>query len=1004
MAVLQHYYTSYVNRETGSAGFQVKAMSPGISSDTQSTITRLISYRIPSRLDEYETSTHPVALRYYYRSPEEAILLCSQSNGTDENGRPGNFFAHSLITEPDIFANMPAILYWRSPLWRTKDQATRSVIEPLHSLEEIETSLDVEGVWHFLAQGKRIEQFHQLMAAVVHCNSTQRRIVIIDDADHVALWIAAISFMLPPDYRPLLSFATYHHDPYQSQFMVTGTTSDSSFRASPDEYMSYFILNTETGKISDVDASAYAYEAAQAAQSYEIYESKLLSFITETIPFFPRPERIDEQLDYMALYAGLLAPNHAVSLTTKELKAIHVVLTTFEQMRYFTQEDLDDLRQIGGLLQETSLSQKDADVDLEYGRVVALLKKHKVPTDQSALREITYITQHLVNDIDLTPTLRRLEYMQQTYGEDLVIDTVNSPKYLQWLNQLTETITVAQLTQLWKHIGGFLTPGPHSKTFVITSLTCLNMYRNSRQASSKEVNKAFEALILAMVDHEKDWLRLIVGNSSLLPERTFEHFYCWMVGRYPLAARLPYREIAQIAYPDIIRNELRYEIARADQSKRLPVLEEWADYARSLQLTFLPTLLQEGITRIMKDTPENQRSKLATKILVNPALAPLPPDVEERLVSDAISEVSLSHYTPLDIELCKKYRTRIPSSTDTRVIMDGLLVMSSGDLNEELAHRLQQRMTNLRPEVYEADTKSFVSQFLQVCTTARSHQLMINSFFDWHHSEAFWQPYWQSIQRLLTYPGSSTAGHVVKLLSFWFAARPDELDGMYLLHYFFMELPQKLDEAQETRSYQEAARYINALIETERWYPLLQSYFSGRRNALVSAGQSLAAQFQKLKVEDSEKARLQAEKEQKERKALEDRISTLFDRKRPRQQHAQYMREIYKGQQRELFWSIYWNFFKSSFTTTNNAQYALELLRFWFDDSFNVLPPGDFLPQQFFLGLRRALLEAQKERGFRELASDVYRLGTQQKQMYPWFALLQTYFEEQEKRFGLFKR
>src|SRR5581483_6230794 len=272
MQVLQHYYTSYVNRETGSAGFQVKAMSPGISPENQSTITRLISYRIPTTLNELEVSNHPIALRYYYKNPQEAILLCSQSNGTDENGRPGNFFAHSLITEPDFFANMPPILYWQSRFWRTKDSGTNAVIAPLHSLEEVETTLDIEEVWRFLAQGKRIEQFHKLMCAIVHSQSTQRRIVIIDSADNVAQWIAAVTFMLPPDCRPLLSFATYHHDPYQSQFMITGTTSDSSFRASPEEYMSYFILNTVTGKMSDVADSPYADEARLAARSFDMYE------------------------------------------------------------------------------------------------------------------------------------------------------------------------------------------------------------------------------------------------------------------------------------------------------------------------------------------------------------------------------------------------------------------------------------------------------------------------------------------------------------------------------------------------------------------------------------------------------------------------------------------------------------------------------------------------------------------------------------------------------------
>src|SRR2546422_11518543 len=131
MTVLQHYYTSFVNRETGSAGFQVKAMSPGISSDMQAAITRMIAYRIPPTLDEYKIKTHPIALRYFYKGPQECIFLCSQSNGTDENGRPGNFFAHSLVMEPDIFTSVPPILYRKSPFWKKEDPEVRRQVVSL---------------------------------------------------------------------------------------------------------------------------------------------------------------------------------------------------------------------------------------------------------------------------------------------------------------------------------------------------------------------------------------------------------------------------------------------------------------------------------------------------------------------------------------------------------------------------------------------------------------------------------------------------------------------------------------------------------------------------------------------------------------------------------------------------------------------------------------------------------------------------------------------------------
>src|SRR5258708_33655292 len=114
MSILQHYYTSYTNQETGSTGFQVKAMSPGISPDLQATIARLIAYHVPPMLEEHDVSTHPIALRYYYKGQDQCILLCSQSNGKDPNGRPGNFFAHTLVLDPAVLTSVPPIFYWHS--------------------------------------------------------------------------------------------------------------------------------------------------------------------------------------------------------------------------------------------------------------------------------------------------------------------------------------------------------------------------------------------------------------------------------------------------------------------------------------------------------------------------------------------------------------------------------------------------------------------------------------------------------------------------------------------------------------------------------------------------------------------------------------------------------------------------------------------------------------------------------------------------------------------------
>lgn len=362
MSVLQYYYTSFVHPQTNRAGFQIKAMSPGIPPDTQTLIAHLISYNIPPTLDVRGCPAHPVALRYFYHHPSECILLCSQSNGDDESGRPGNFFAHVLILEPEMFKTIPPIFYWQSAFWLKYDTEVRSqpdVLPILSAFEEM-PSLDVERVWSFLASTAHNDHFHRLMSAVVHCHKTLRRVVIVDTADHVALWVAAVSCLLPPDYRPLLSFATYHHDPRQGQFMITGTTSDSSFPNVAENYFTYFVVNTETNSIGDVEPSLYAKLVANTASSDQ-YEAQVLPFFALVVRRFPhliqqvgQVELIKsfEQLDMFALYYMLVEQQPERALSDDEMQVIDFALTGFEQLRVYNDDDIIDLQALKNALDQ----------------------------------------------------------------------------------------------------------------------------------------------------------------------------------------------------------------------------------------------------------------------------------------------------------------------------------------------------------------------------------------------------------------------------------------------------------------------------------------------------------------------------------------------------------------------------------------------------------------------------------------------------------------------------
>jgi hypothetical protein len=381
LAVRQYYYTSYVHATTGRAGFQIKAMSPGLSPRDLELLAHLIDYRLPPALDASEIETHPVALRYYI-AEDTCILLCSQSCGTDEHSRPGNFFAHALVLPLQSFASTAPILFWKSSFWRSSDPGERTQVASLPILPsfDVAPSLDITEVWRFLEGGQRRALLLPLLCAVVHSSGTYRRIIIRDTCEHVALWIAAVSYLLPPAYRPLLTFATYHHDPRQAPYLITGTTANPLFHPTEEDHQSYFILDGEAGTASDVAPSPYAALVAAAAHS-DRYETLVPLFAYAKR--FPTPAAIDEGLDRLALYAHI--QNGVSELTAEEVDVIHCALNTFEQQTTFTGEECEELRRMARILCSTMQGVRLPTFRREYRRILTLLAAHRIPLDDALL-------------------------------------------------------------------------------------------------------------------------------------------------------------------------------------------------------------------------------------------------------------------------------------------------------------------------------------------------------------------------------------------------------------------------------------------------------------------------------------------------------------------------------------------------------------------------------------------------------------------------------------------
>jgi len=609
MPVLQQYYTSFRDENTGRLGLGIKATSPGISSELQKAIDKLISYRIPPSLDERAISSHPVALRYQYNNPGESIFLCSQSIGSDVNGRPGNFFAHTVIMEPDMFASSPPILFWNSPFWQTKDAESRSHIDSLPVLDSfnVEPSFDIEGIWDFLAQGNRRVWLYKLLCAVVHANKTYRRIVIQDSTENVVWWIAIVSSLLPPDYRPLLSFSTYHYDPMQSPFMITGVPKDAPL----GNYGSYFVLNAWDGLCSEVADSLYARVVTDSAHP-DSFAEQLLPLLTFA-KRFPKPTVIDEQLDMVMLYARIQVGRDSVMLSPEELRVIQLALQSIEQLPDLAPDEagelnpLEELEHLRGVLAEALRLQQSPDVAAQYQRIERLLKNHSAneelqavhqtldtlerlqhfkPEDieelhriQASLAEsarqqqsqVHYATADRVTALlqkqkaivvgrlqkDLQAFVEllaqsggqgvntsRFSQLQQFYEYALLVEQINQQAFLQSLLPVLWNGNSSMILATWQCLGRYIEPGPQGQVLLSNSLQVVDRLLNAPQRFN-DGNTLLDAIYEAMAQTGRQlvWFNLAVQSSSQLPEAVLLNFYYRCVNSLELDQRLPYRNI-----------------------------------------------------------------------------------------------------------------------------------------------------------------------------------------------------------------------------------------------------------------------------------------------------------------------------------------------------------------------------------------------------------------------------------------------------------------------------
>ncbi|MCO5993281.1 GAP1-N2 domain-containing protein [Actinoallomurus rhizosphaericola] len=234
-------YTSAERGPTGRSGFQFVGMTPGTPPGVVGAVTPYMAYRpppgAPSAPGPEELAGFPTALTYG-RADGYVVLARCRYTGRDYSGRYGNFLGQAIVATPEEMEGLRPIEFWDSPLWdfpvaddpaaaddpgatdgpAPADDAAPAVLAP-------GTAFDPDSLLDRLGG----ERAHQRLAALLDAvaavvDAGHGRVVLVaEDAEVVARWIAVVSYSLPAALAADLSFTTYAADPDTVPHVIVGT-------------------------------------------------------------------------------------------------------------------------------------------------------------------------------------------------------------------------------------------------------------------------------------------------------------------------------------------------------------------------------------------------------------------------------------------------------------------------------------------------------------------------------------------------------------------------------------------------------------------------------------------------------------------------------------------------------------------------------------------------------------------------------------------------------------
>lgn len=266
MSFQQLYYTSSEHGLSGYPGFQFTAVSAGVDPRIMRQVEELTVYDRPS--GPVEPGEEPVNLCHVLNEVTGmAVTARVVYAGLDPSGRPGNYFAHTLVSaDPGRdFGELRPVELWGSPVWRVEVAAEMSL--PLLGQLPPAGPLDRVVVAEFLAQRRgSTELLAALLTAADRAVAGGRPVILRSGASESnALWIAAVSYLLSSSRAMGLSFVSYTRRPDRTRAHIIGTVPDPDSDAVTSGLTgSFSVFDLVEGRPTDVEPHPLALLLAEA--------------------------------------------------------------------------------------------------------------------------------------------------------------------------------------------------------------------------------------------------------------------------------------------------------------------------------------------------------------------------------------------------------------------------------------------------------------------------------------------------------------------------------------------------------------------------------------------------------------------------------------------------------------------------------------------------------------------------------------------------------------------